>query len=85
VVTADQDYPVTQYQPVYFVTKSFQEVQRKIRDYSYTLSRPFSVRYNPYTECIDVLDRKEKLLQFANELGNEILILIDGLKKLQEL
>ncbi|KAG9296936.1 hypothetical protein G9A89_006891 [Geosiphon pyriformis] len=60
--TAVQEYIVTDYQPIYFVADSFKDAQLKVREYAKTLSRPFSIRYNPYTESIEVLDNKEKIL-----------------------
>lgn len=41
------------------------------RDFAGRLSRPFHVRYNPYTETIEVLDSQEKLATFARSLKND--------------
>ena len=30
-VTGEQEYPITEYQPIYFVTESFEDAQRKMR------------------------------------------------------
>ena len=48
-------YPITEYQPLYFVAESFQSAQEKMRVFADTLSRPFSLRYNPYTQSIGIL------------------------------
>jgi len=63
-----QTYPITEYQPLYFVAESFQSAQEKMRVFAETLSRPFSLRYNPYTQSIDILDTKDKLVNVANSI-----------------
>jgi phenylalanine-4-hydroxylase len=78
-VAAVTEYPITTYQPTYFVTESFEDAKKKISDYAKTLKRPFSVRYNPYTQNIEVLDSKDKILQFATTLRNDMDILTDAL------
>ncbi|CAG8517407.1 10319_t:CDS:10 [Ambispora gerdemannii] len=64
--TAVQKYIVTEYQKLYFVADSFKDAQQKIRDYAKTLTRSFSVRYNPYTETVEVLDDKRTYSEHAN-------------------
>ena len=45
---AIQEYPITNYQPLYFVADSFRSAQEKVREWAAAnLSRPFAVRYNP--------------------------------------
>lgn len=61
-----QKYPITEYQPLYFVAESFQNAQERMRVFADTLSRPFSLRYNPYTQSIDILDTKDKLVSLAS-------------------
>jgi len=63
-----QKYPITEYQPLYFVAESFQSAQEKMRVFAETLSRPFSLRYNPFTQSIDILDTKDKLVSVANTI-----------------
>ncbi len=58
-------YPITEYQPLYFVAESFHNAQERMRIFAETLSRPFSLRYNPYTQSIDILDTKDKLVSLA--------------------
>lgn len=82
-VTAVTPYPITTYQPTYFVTESFEDAKKKVTEFAKTLNRPFSVRYNPYTQNIEVLDSKEKILTFANILKNEMSILTDALRHLK--
>ncbi|KAI0226058.1 hypothetical protein L0F63_005441, partial [Massospora cicadina] len=64
-------YPITEYQPVYYVAESFQDAKEKVREFADSLSRPFHVRYNPYTETIEILDTREKLTSFARAIKND--------------
>ncbi|CAG8494238.1 9688_t:CDS:10 [Diversispora eburnea] len=72
--TAYQKYIVTEYQPV--------NAQQKVRDFANTLKRPYSVRYNPFTESIEVLDKKEKIVRHTQNIKNDMLILVDALERL---
>ena len=49
---AKQDYPVTEYQPRYFVAESLQDAKARMRAFCESLPRPFYARYNPATESI---------------------------------
>jgi len=60
-----QKYPITEYQPLYFVADSFQNAQERMRAFADSFSRPFSLRYNSYTQSIDILDTKDKLVNLA--------------------
>ncbi|RKP09150.1 Biopterin-dependent aromatic amino acid hydroxylase-domain-containing protein [Thamnocephalis sphaerospora] len=81
---AIQKYPITEYQPVYFVADSFKDAKDKVRAFAANLERPFSVRYNPYTESIEVLDTKEKVVHYAQNIRSEMSNLCDALEKLGE-
>ena len=52
--TAKQTYPITTYQPIYYVAESFQDMKTQMKHFSRSLSRPFNVRYNPYTATLDI-------------------------------
>ncbi|KAF9583829.1 hypothetical protein BGW38_008385 [Lunasporangiospora selenospora] len=80
---AQQKYPITEYQPVYFVADSFKDAQMKVREFANTCSRPFTVRYNAYTESIEILDSKEKVLRYAQNIKQDMLTLVDALEKLK--
>eukprot|EP01130_Rhizamoeba_saxonica_P002028 TRINITY_DN11834_c0_g1_i1.p1 TRINITY_DN11834_c0_g1~~TRINITY_DN11834_c0_g1_i1.p1 ORF type:complete len:422 (-),score=72.92 TRINITY_DN11834_c0_g1_i1:44-1309(-) len=47
-------YPITEYQPTYFVCSSFKDLTEKMLKFSSQLSRPFDVEYNPYTETVTI-------------------------------
>ena len=59
---ADQDFPITDYQPLYFAAASLQDAKHQMREFCRNLSRPFYARYNPATEGIWV-DRAVKRSQ----------------------
>ena len=80
---AGTKYPITQYQPLYFVADSFKSATAKVREFAATkMTRSFSVRYNPYTETIEVLDTKEKLVRYATTIRAEMQTLVDAISKL---
>ena len=47
-----QEFPITSYQPLYFVADSLQDAKQRMREYCECLSRPFFARYNPATKTI---------------------------------
>jgi phenylalanine-4-hydroxylase len=51
-VAADQDYPITEYQPRYFVADSLQDGKSQMQDFARNLQRPFYARFNPTTHRI---------------------------------
>ncbi|KAF1500191.1 Phenylalanine-4-hydroxylase, partial [Megadyptes antipodes antipodes] len=69
--TSVQKYPVTEFQPVYYVAESFQDAKEKLRKFAQTIPRPFSVRYNPYTQRIEVLDNAKQLKNLADTINSK--------------
>ncbi len=59
---ADQDFPITDYQPLYFAAASLQDAKHQMREFCRNLSRPFYARFNSATESIWV-DRAVKRSQ----------------------
>lgn len=51
-----QDYPITTYQPIYYVADSLVDARERMREFCEDLKKPFHARYNPYGQTI-VLDR----------------------------
>lgn len=45
------------------------------------MDRPFTVRYNPYTQSIEVLDTKEGLLKCANSIRADLQTLTEAISK----
>lgn len=52
------------------------------RKYADTIPRPFGVRYNAYTQSIEVLDSKPQLDNLLHNINLEMHILQNALKKL---
>ncbi|VDL69520.1 unnamed protein product [Nippostrongylus brasiliensis] len=50
----EQECLITTFQNAYFYTRNFEEAQQKLRMFTSSMKRPFVVRYNPYTESIEV-------------------------------
>ncbi|XP_023019067.2 protein henna [Leptinotarsa decemlineata] len=80
--TALQKYPITEFQPVYYVAESFEDAKEKMIKFAATIPRDFGVRYNAYTQSIEVLDSKHHIQRLVNNINSEISILIDSLKKI---
>lgn len=74
-------YPITSYQPVYFVTESFKGMKAQVREYAQSMKRPFVVRYNALTQSMEVLDSKDKVLRFANNLQADLARLMTAVEK----
>uniref|UniRef100_G1KJG2 Tyrosine 3-monooxygenase n=1 Tax=Anolis carolinensis TaxID=28377 RepID=G1KJG2_ANOCA len=77
--TAVQPYQDQTYQPVYFVSESFSDAKAKLRAYAAHIKRPFSVKYDPYTYSIELLDSPQKIHHSLENLRDELHSLIDAL------
>jgi hypothetical protein len=51
------------------------------REYAAKIPRPFQLRYNPYTQNIEILDKKDKVLSLISEMKCEMDVLYEALKK----
>ncbi|XP_039617650.1 phenylalanine-4-hydroxylase [Polypterus senegalus] len=80
--TAVQKYPITEFQPVYFVAESFDNAKEKVRKFAATIPKPFSLRYNPYTRSVEVLDNVQQLQNLADNINGELATLCSALKKM---
>uniref|UniRef100_A0A8C5D8P7 Phenylalanine-4-hydroxylase n=1 Tax=Gouania willdenowi TaxID=441366 RepID=A0A8C5D8P7_GOUWI len=81
--TCVQKYPITEYQPVYFVAESFEDAKDKVRKFAGTIPKPFSVRYNPYTQSVEVLDNTQQLRNLADSINSEMGKLCEAMRKLE--
>jgi phenylalanine-4-hydroxylase len=50
---ATQPYPITSYQPIYFVAESFKHMKDAVKVYAAGFQRSFVTIYNPLTETIE--------------------------------
>eukprot|EP00762_Andalucia_godoyi_P003655 ANDGO_00744.mRNA.1 Protein henna len=55
-VTALQKYPITQFQPLYFVAESFAKACDQMLEFSKTLTRSFNVEYHPDSDSITIVN-----------------------------
>ncbi|XP_041931056.1 tryptophan 5-hydroxylase 1-like isoform X1 [Alosa alosa] len=83
-VTCKQECLITTFQDVYFLSGSFEEAKVKMREFAKTIKRPFSVRYNPYTQSVDVLKDMPSINSVVEELRHELDIVGDALQRLNQ-
>uniref|UniRef100_UPI00398F3822 tyrosine 3-monooxygenase n=1 Tax=Pristiophorus japonicus TaxID=55135 RepID=UPI00398F3822 len=76
---AIQPYQDQMYQPVYFVSESFNDAIDKLRKYAASIKRPFSVKYDPFSKTIEVLDNPQKIRKSLDNLKDELKMLADAL------
>ncbi|KAJ3596088.1 hypothetical protein NHX12_002497, partial [Muraenolepis orangiensis] len=76
---AVEPYQDQNYQSVYFVSESFLDAKEKLRAYVAAIKRPFSVRYDPYTSSVEVLDNPLKIRGGLDSVKDDLKILTDAL------
>eukprot|EP00041_Stephanoeca_diplocostata_P015487 m.295815 g.295815 ORF g.295815 m.295815 type:complete len:456 (+) comp20051_c0_seq1:80-1447(+) len=79
-VTGVRDYPITEFQPTYFVADSFETAKKQMREFARTLGRPYKVHYNPYTENIETMETTSELCDLADSIKTEFGTLCDVLR-----
>ncbi|XP_030625395.1 tyrosine hydroxylase 2 [Chanos chanos] len=79
---AAQSYQDQTYQPVYFVSESFEDAKTKMRQYSATIKRPFSIRYDPFTCSVELLDEPGKIQNALAKMREELRTLHSALERL---
>jgi tryptophan 5-monooxygenase len=84
-VTCHEECIVTAYQNSYFYTDSFDEAKEKLREFAGSIQRPFMVRYNPYTQSVEVLSNAKKITAVVSELRGDLSIISSALKKISAL
>ncbi|XP_075784217.1 tryptophan 5-hydroxylase 1 isoform X1 [Pelodiscus sinensis] len=81
-VTCKQECIITTFQDVYFVSESFEEAKEKMREFAKTIKRPFGVKYNPYTQSMQILKDTKSIASMVNELRHDLDIINDALNKM---
>ncbi|XP_044044023.1 tryptophan 5-hydroxylase 1-like isoform X3 [Siniperca chuatsi] len=84
MVTCNQECIITTFQEVYFVSQSFEEAKNKMREFAKTIQRPFTVRYNPYTQSVDVLKDTNSIKSMVKDIRHELDIVEDALNRLNK-
>lgn len=79
--TGDQEYPITMYQPIYFVVDSFEDCKEKMRNFADSIPRSFGVRYNSYTQSVEVIESVDSLVNYSSDVRAEMVNLENSLKK----
>ncbi|CAJ0957725.1 unnamed protein product, partial [Mesorhabditis belari] len=74
-----QECLITTFQTAYFYTRNFEEAQQKLRMFTNNMKRPFVVRYNAYTESVEVLNNQRSLMLAVNSLRSDINLLASAL------
>jgi len=49
---AETSYPITTYQPTYFVAESLCDAKKKMRTFCEQMQKPFYAKYNPLTNTV---------------------------------
>ncbi|CAG0895828.1 unnamed protein product [Cyprideis torosa] len=84
-ITGVTEYPITAYQPKYFVAQSFESSMHKVMHFAKTIPRPFTVRYNPYTQSIDLINSSNQIKGILRDLNYEIKTLMDAVDVVNKL
>ena len=75
---------ITTFQQVYFFTDSFFAATNAMREFAATIKRPFGVRYNPYTQSVEILSNTKKIMDLVSELRGDLCIVTNALAKIRE-
>ena len=78
--TSVTKYPITTFQPVYFEADSFADAKVQMESFGDSLSRPFAVYYNPYTQKIESLRTSMDILKVAQDIEKESRIIVRALR-----
>uniref|UniRef100_A0A1I8P648 Tryptophan 5-hydroxylase 2 n=1 Tax=Stomoxys calcitrans TaxID=35570 RepID=A0A1I8P648_STOCA len=81
-VTCKEECIITSYQNAYYYTESFEEAKEKMRSFAESIQRPFGVRYNPYTQSVEVLSNAQKITAVVSELKGDLSIVCSALRKI---
>nr|CAD7575747.1 unnamed protein product [Timema californicum] len=81
-VTCQEECIITAFQNAYYYTDSFDEAKEKMRSFANRIQRPFGVRYNPYTQSVEVLSNAEKIVTLVSELRGDLCIVSNALRKI---
>ncbi|KYM82227.1 Tryptophan 5-hydroxylase 1 [Atta colombica] len=83
-ITCKQECIITAFQNAYYYTDSIEEAKEKMRAFANQIQRPFGIRYNPYTQSVEVLTDAQKISAVVSELRGDLCIVSNALKKIHE-
>lgn len=52
------------------------------REYANSIKKPFGVRYNPYTQSVEILSNTDKIVALVSELRGDLCIVSNALRKI---
>lgn len=84
-VTCKEECIITAYQNAYYYTDSFEEAKDRMRLFAESIQRPFGVKYNPYTQTVDVLSSAKRITAAVSELRGDLSIVSQALRKVSAL
>lgn len=79
--TAVQSYPITEYQPLYYISESFEEAKNKLVQFAKSIPRNFTVKYDPYTQTVNLLNSKKQIEGLTKKIQWDIEFLQETMKK----
>jgi phenylalanine-4-hydroxylase len=82
-ITCVTKYPITSFQPKYFIAESFADAKNKLMTWTSTINRPFQVRYNPYTQRVEMLDTMPSVQCLVRDIKSQVFTLEEALGKLK--
>lgn len=82
--TAVQEYQDEDYQPIYFITESFDQAKEQLRDYSRNIKRPYKVHYDPLTQSIKIIDNLEVIQEIKRNIMTDMDLILDSLENLNQ-
>nr|AGT02512.1 phenylalanine 4-monooxygenase [Angomonas deanei] len=63
-VASVKDFPITKYQPTYFVAKNFKDAQKKLEEWVDAQNKSIIIKYNPFSQEVQSFPRSTwKMLQ----------------------
>ncbi|KAM5172334.1 tyrosine 3-monooxygenase-like [Mantella aurantiaca] len=83
-ITAVQPYEDNCFQPVYFVSESFEDSKAKLWQYALKMKKMFSLRYDPLTCSVEVLDSIQKVQAALSQIKDELNSLCSALDKIHK-
>lgn len=52
------------------------------REFADSIQKPFGVRYNPYTQSVEILSNTDKIVALVSELRGDLCIVSNALRKI---
>ncbi|KAG2374548.1 hypothetical protein C9374_010567 [Naegleria lovaniensis] len=81
---AERPYPITHYQPLYYVVNTLEQCKELIKSYTLnSLEKPFTVKYNPYTNTVEILDTEEKIISLTSNVQTNLDLIKSALGNLR--